>query len=219
MKKLLTLAVLSVSAAAMADPWSVVGAGGSVPDNNAGGFTSSANFTGAAGSITGITSVTLQTFSHTWVGDLTIWLEHGANRFTLMQRPRGDATATSTVGDSSNMLGTYTFDVVSATTIEQAAATSNLTTHNILAGSYRAAHQTNELATTVGLNDVLSDGSVFNGMDPNGTWTLRITDGAAGDLGTLQGWSAEGTYTAVPEPASMAALGLGVAALLRRRRK
>ena len=28
----------------------------------------------------------------------------------------------------------------------------------------------------------------FNGIDPNGTWTLRITDDAAGDGGSLTGW-------------------------------
>jgi hypothetical protein len=69
------------------------------------------------------------------------------------------------------------------------------------------------------VNSILSSGSVFNGMDPNGTWTLRIVDGAAGDTGTLGSWSAAGTYAAVPEPATMAVLGLGAAALLRRRRR
>ena len=31
--------------------------------------------------------------------------------------------------------------------------------------------------------------SAFNGEDPNGTWTLSISDANAGDVGTLNGWS------------------------------
>jgi subtilisin-like proprotein convertase family protein len=31
--------------------------------------------------------------------------------------------------------------------------------------------------------------ATFNGIDPNGTWTMSIFDGFAGDTGTLNGWS------------------------------
>ena len=53
-----------------------------------------------------------------------------------------------------------------------------------------------------------SDGGTlasFNGLDPNGSWTLFFADLSAGDQTTLTSWSLE--ITAVPEPVP-AALGL-----------
>ncbi len=48
-----------------------------------------------------------------------------------------------------------------------------------------------------------------------GTWSLTAQDWAGADVGTID----RIRVTTVPEPASMAVLGLGAAALLRRRRK
>lgn len=57
----------------------------------------------------------------------------------------------------------------------------------------------------------------FNGFNPNGTWNMYIMDVVGGDAGWLM--SSTLTVSAVPEPASIAVLGLGAAALLRRRRR
>jgi len=57
----------------------------------------------------------------------------------------------------------------------------------------------------------------FNGLDPNGTWNMYVMDDLGGDAGWLM--SSTLTVNAVPEPATLAVLGLGAAALLRRRRK
>jgi hypothetical protein len=48
---------------------------------------------------------------------------------------------------------------------------------------------------------------------------MTVSDHAFGDIGAYGDWSVTGDYDAVPEPATMAVLGLGVAALIRRRRK
>ena len=42
----------------------------------------------------------------------------------------------------------------------------------------------------------------FNGVDPNGTWTLFFADQAGGNTSTLNGWSLD--ITAVPEPVNVA---------------
>ena len=56
----------------------------------------------------------------------------------------------------------------------------------------------------------------FNGMALAGTWTLKIWDQASGDTGAVGDWAFN--VTATPEPGTMAALGLGAVALIRRRR-
>jgi subtilisin-like proprotein convertase family protein len=52
----------------------------------------------------------------------------------------------------------------------------------------------------------------FYGMDPNGLWTLFVSDNSALGLGTLQGWGL--IITAVPEPTPFSLLGLGMGSLL-----
>ena len=44
----------------------------------------------------------------------------------------------------------------------------------------------------------------YNGMNPNGTWTLFIADLSAGGQSQLTGWSLDLTASAVPEPANAA---------------
>lgn len=62
--------------------------------------------------------------------------------------------------------------------------------------------------------------STFNGMNPNGDWTLFIADESPGGVGTLQDWGVE--LTVVPEGSTMRLLVLGASPLalwsLRKRR-
>lgn len=48
--------------------------------------------------------------------------------------------------------------------------------------------------------------SGFNGLDPNGAWTLYVADVSSGGISTLTGW---GLSIQVPEPSSLTLLGLG----------
>ena len=58
--------------------------------------------------------------------------------------------------------------------------------------------------------------AAFIGQDIFGDWTLTMTDSEAGDAGTLNNW---GITAAVPEPASLALLGLGLAGFVTARRR
>jgi subtilisin-like proprotein convertase family protein len=51
--------------------------------------------------------------------------------------------------------------------------------------------------------------SIFNGMDPNGTWTLFLADVSPGGQSTLVSWGM--SISAIPEPSSLALALLSVA--------
>lgn len=59
--------------------------------------------------------------------------------------------------------------------------------------------------------------SVFNGLNPNGTWKLFVQDDAEDESGELQSWSL--TVTTVPEPISTLFLLAGAGALCLRARR
>jgi subtilisin-like proprotein convertase family protein len=77
-----------------------------------------------------------------------------------------------------------------------------------LTGTWQADGRTNPLDTSRGS---LSE---FDGLNPNGTWTLFFADTSAGFPSTLVSWSL--TITTVPEPVNVALLCFGaLAALLK----
>jgi subtilisin-like proprotein convertase family protein len=56
--------------------------------------------------------------------------------------------------------------------------------------------------------------SSFNGLNPNGSWTLFLADMSGGAVSTLQSWELDITGTAaVPEPASIIEAGLAALAI------
>ena len=64
---------------------------------------------------------------------------------------------------------------------------------------------------------VLNPLSTFNGQNAQGTWTLFISDLAAFDTGTLNGWSLQFSSD-VPEPAAVWLSALGLAVFIGRTR-
>lgn len=140
--------------------------------------------------ISSFDSVIIDVVSHTWIGDLTATLTSpNGDSVQLFRRP-GD----SGVGNSNDwQAGLYTF-----------VASGGGTVPNIGAWAPGTYDITNNPATTQLIPAPNPNTySVFNGTNLNGLWTLAIQDSAAGDVGSIAGWSMNITSVAgqsgVPE--------------------
>lgn len=217
LRKLFILAIAAVSTTALATEFGP-GASFAIPDNTTAapgvGSSSIAVATGG-GIITSINWVKI-TFSvnHTWRGDLVARLI-APNGDDVHLFSRVGSTTQTGVGSSTDLSGPYRFFATGASFAANAATP---TTPGDYARSSHAGGAAILADRGVALYDA-DDYTVFGGDGIDGSWTLRISDHAGGDTGTVGSWSFDADYRAVPEPATMAVLGMGVAALLRRRRK
>lgn len=205
MKRLAVLSFATVSAASFGQVWS--GGGGAIPDGtNATSTPGAISTTIAVPELLSVSSITISGLAHTWAGDLaaTVTAPGGAS-FDLFIRP-GRAAAQSfgtpfgTFNDFTG--GIYTFVASGGTNLWTTFAGGNAGT-----GSYDAS--------------TANGGGAASGLFPGGygagDWTLTVSDWAESDTGSFNSWEIRGEM--VPEPATMAILGLGAAALIRRRRK
>lgn len=205
MRKLVALAFVASLGSAYAQITYGGGAGGSIPDNDPAGFSSSI-VVGTAGTIASFNWVEIQGATHTWVGDVSASITNGFVTVDLFRRP---AYTGSGFGDSSDLGGTYRF-LATGASFTQAAIDAG-SGAAIPPGEY--ARETNTLAAGFN-NTTYAD---FVGASMAGTWTLNIADAAGGDTGAIEGWSMN--ITPVPEPGTMIALGAGIAGVLARRRR
>lgn len=216
MKKLLILGFGVVAGSAMAQTFGP-GPGGAIPDNSAVGLSSDIAVVSSdvIASFNWV-SITFST-AHTWAGDLIVKLTHVESGKDVHLFSRVGSTTTGGFGDSSDLNGTYRFFNTGASFAAAAAGVGSTTV--IPNGDYaRSSHAAGPFVNSLGIQQFDADDfTVFNGGALGGTWRLFINDNAGGDVGAISEWSFN--VDAVPEPASMAVLGLGAAALLRRRRK
>ena len=170
---------LVVPAASFAASFAATGVG-PIPDNlPAGGLVMSFNVAGAAAAPASVgVGITL---THTWVGDIIMTLTApGGSPSAIIVRKIGDTTGTA-FGDSSNFAGTYAFFDAHPGNIWTAAAAPGVT--DLVAvppGNYFPSAPLTGAAAPVN--------PVFAGLTPaqvNGTWTLTVSDNAAGDTGTI----------------------------------
>jgi len=159
---------------------------------------------------------------HTWIGDLVATLmltkPGGAVQTSFLFNRIGRTSGSTGFGDSSDALGPYTFTNPKAGTTPPldiwAAAATAAAAAAVPGGSYRATNSS-LVTTSAPPIDLCAPFSKADGSgDGVGTWKLTITDLAGGDTGTL----VSASLNLKPEPATMALLGLGALALIRRRR-
>ncbi len=121
---------------------------------------------------------------HSWIGDLQVFLiAPDLTTFPVFSRV-GQQQESGDNGDSSRLSGTYSFSDSATNNIWTAASTGG-GSYVIPEGSYRT-----QLAGPFGNDgsgpDETSLNSAFaNVANPNGVWTLRFTDCAQADTGTV----------------------------------
>jgi subtilisin-like proprotein convertase family protein len=164
-------------------------------------------------------TITLNGFGHTWQGDLwaRITAPDGVTTMDLFRRAGQGSTSLFGFSNNFSTFNTYVFSDAGATSTYMASPAT------IPGNTYRAytnpgANITTTNATGPGVpTQVLqSFSSTFGGTAAQGVWTLRITDMSSGDAGSLGSWTLN--ITPAPEPTIFSFAGVGLLALLRRRR-
>ena len=167
-----------------------------IPDNNASGYAFTFNiFTPGPLVINNIT-VDL-TISGGWNGDLYAYLSHGSGFSVLLNRI-GSSAANP---DGSGVSGmNVEFSDGYATDIHTAQS-------NPLNGNFAPDGRNTNPFLAVDSDPRTAMLGSFNGLDPNGTWTLFLADVSPLGVSTVQNWTVS-IGVAVPEPADATLLGL-----------
>ena len=199
-KHLYLLLTMGLAVAAQAATYSS-GAltGGAIPDNNLSGV--AFNLTDSGISDTKITDVKVTlnfaTGGSAFNGDLYGFLAYSGGGFTvLLDRVGRNATSA------------YGFNTAGGT-IQLSSTGSGGTIHDVMVPSSGTWYQPDgntayPIAPQSSFASGLAGGDFtsFNGLNPNGTWTLFLADTSGGNLNSLTSWSLD--VTAVPEPITVA---------------
>jgi len=171
-------------------------------------YPSTISVTGLDGLTISHLTVTLHGLSHTFPSDLNIVLSGPGGQISMLMSEVGGATK---------------FPVSNLTlTLDDSAVDSLPIDSTLESGTFKPTRQFSTLSfefpspAPAGSSSAPATLSVFNGTEPNGTWSLFAVDESSPDSGTISlGWSMN--ITTVPEPglAGIAALGLGCFAAIR----
>jgi hypothetical protein len=141
-------------------------------------------------------------------GDLIGYLSYNGVVVTILNRP--GVTTSNPFGNAGSGFN-ITINDVGNVNINSPIVTG--TYGSQVTGTYNV-NNTAGLGTT-GPNGSLAFGSAYNGMDPNGVWTLYLENGVSGgDSSSLVSWSVG--IDAVPEPTNVAMGIFGVCAIAGR---
>lgn len=174
-----------------------------IPDYNSPGITS--NLVVTDGFLIGDLDLIFDELLHESISDLRIELTSPAGTTALLVQAAAQRGILTGLGSRDNFIDTI-FNDQAPTNLADAFFDNHT-------GSYNIAHD------SVGSSPL----AAFNGENAQGTWVLRISDQASRDVGVLNRWSlrftSAGDVAPVPEPSSVALLGLGACGLWIVRRK
>lgn len=198
-----------------------------VPDNSAVGVANEQTVTGLTGPI-GSVAVSLNLVARgdgpMFNGDMFVTLTHESGYAVLLNRVGRRSDSLLGYGDNGFAV---TFSDVAAADVHSYRLTLN-GGHDIplsagdppagLTGAWQPDGRAVDPAQVLDTSPRTATLSSFNGLDPNGTWTLFLADLSGGGEVMLESWALE--FVPVPEPAEVAAItaaGLGLFAWLLRR--
>ncbi len=147
-----------------------------IPDNTPTGICVNIPYPGTGT----ITTMTLRTaISHTWVGDLKLWLVNpAAQSLVMMYRPGGTGA-----GSSANLSSSYPITFSDAATLTAESMGAGLTTAQFVCQQNGICSFT---TNADGQTTTFSSFSGFVGQNPNGNWQFCVADNASQDVGILQ---------------------------------
>ena len=205
MRKLLVVALACLGGSAHAQ-WFTTFGNTPIPDGTPAGVDVLINVAGVGNNLLDVNFGTV--IEHTWQGDLVMTLT-SPNAITATLLFRAGTGGAAGFGFDDNDFG-------------DPGDVNNQATWFVLDDSAVDEYDIPDLAAGIPQVDgtwIPYTGSLaaFNGIDPNGVWTANFSDNQFDDTGSVL--MAGVQIDAVPEPASMIALGIGVTALLARRRR
>lgn len=188
--------------------------GATIPDGNLNGFQNSQSVSGLSGPITDL-NVTLE-ISGGFNGDFYAFLTHGNATAILLNRVGRNSTHQVGYPDAGFgpdiSANAFTFDDQAGTDVHfYRNAAYSLNGSGQLTGLWQPDGRALDPLSPASAFDSAARSAmlnVFNGMDPNGLWTLYVADVSSGGEGTLASWGLQ--ITLVPEPTCTALLGFGV---------
>lgn len=194
-----------------------VAAGFVIPDNNPLGSQSSMSL--PAFDVVGAMIVrvkfpfTPNAGGHTWCGDLvaklTLTPDSGGPERSAFLFSRIGATSAASRGDSSLLLSEYSFSDNFSLNMWDAAASAG-PDENVITGGFKPSSRSPDFQY-----QPQSFSAAFGNSAPAGTWTLNVSDHAAGDTGRILSWTIS---PFIPAPGSAGLAAAAGAVALRRRR-